>query len=702
MEILVEFIRFKGRNAKTGDSEILAKYDGKNIICKGVCQSYTRHTPIRLTGNYEKEKFIFDTCSIDLSDKDLAYRYYTTEEFKGIGPAEAGKIIKEIGDASQYVKDNPDEALYQGLYSHAVIVLLRKIRDIVSFEDIYAFMKSRGCSYHNAHVLYKKYGAGAGNALDQNPYTLLESGTSYAYAEKLAKERGMLEYDEKRVCAIVRYILEKNNESGNTRIEIEKLYKMVQILESRAKCGFTTKPVYVAQEVMSDSYRLEYTKDKVFIYLKQDRLSEESIAKDVRRLKTSAMALTDALPIEDVEESVGVKYSKDQKECFGVLKESGIKIITGGPGTGKTTLLNGLLYKYEAENKGKTVALCAPTGRAARRMRESTGKEAKTIYKLLGIRPSDNRRAIHTDKLGADLVVVDEVSMVDADMMALLLASVKNNALVILMGDSEQLPSVGAGNVLSDLIESGAVKTYRLSSVHRQKEGSVILDNSKKILSGRADLKESSNFKMENYENEEKMLKRIERIVRGSKEKIDKIEIYTPSKNPKFRTGAVAINRSLQKILSGVDEENSITHGYYSFGVGDKVIFNRNSYDDAKNFYNGEGGVITSVQKIEGTNIVVVRAEDGAVIELRDEDLDAIDLGYALTAHKSQGGETETAIILVPKKPSSMLLRNLLYVEVTRAKKNVLILSEGDALKKCISSYMEIKRNTGLKDLLVS
>jgi exodeoxyribonuclease V alpha subunit len=207
---------------------------------------------------------------------------------------------------------------------------------------------------------------------------------------------------------------------------------------------------------------------------------------------------------------------------------------------------------------------------------------------------------------------------------------------------------------------------------------------------------------MENYENEEKMLKRVERIARGYKEQIDKIEIYTPSKNPKFQTGAVAMNRSLQKILNCEDEDNSVTHGYYTFGIGDKVIFNRNSYDDTKNFYNGEGGVITSVQKIEGTNIVVVKAEDGAVIELRDEDLDAIDLGYAITAHKSQGGETETAIILVPQKPSSMLLRKLLYVEVTRAKKNVLILSEGDALKKCISSYMEIKRNTGLKDLLIS
>ena len=398
-----------------------------------------------------------------------------------------------------------------------------------------------------------------------------------------------------------------------------------------------------------------------------------------------------------MEADCAVRYSTDQKNAFRLMEKSGIKIVTGGPGTGKTTLLKGILYKYHMDYPNASVALCAPTGCAARRMQECTGESACTIHKLLKVRPFEDILDSSSEKLDADLVVVDESSMIDTVIMARLLMTIKNGAMVVFLGDKDQLPSVSAGNVFGDILSSGIVETYYLNSVFRQDARSLIVANSNMLINGSCNLKTGESFHIHYLEKEDDIINKTMEIVKKCKKSgISNYKIYTPSKNKKFKSGTIQINKLVEDIVRPKDSE-TITYGAYTFSVGDTVLFNRNNYE--KGYFNGQEGIIRDIQKHTGMIHMTIEADEDRIY-LTGQELQDIELAYAITAHKSQSGECDNAIILVPKEPHSLLKKQLLYVEITRARKCVIMLCEKDALKEAAGYKGQIVRRTGLKRML--
>ena len=286
--------------------------------------------------------------------------------------------------------------------------------------------------------------------------------------------------------------------------------------------------------------------------------------------------------------------------------------------------------------------------------------------------------------------------MIDTELMSRLLAAVPNNTLVIMLGDSDQLPSVAPGDVLRDMINSGLFEFYKLTEIFRQAEDSSIINNSHKVINGDSRLIEDNSFKIIRFESEDEIAEYLKLCVPKMYKANIEFKMFTPSRHKKFKTSTTMLNKISQNIIHE-PKENDIYFGNNRFTEGDNVVFIRNNYEVG--YYNGQEGVITNIQKNNGIYFISILSDEGT-ITITDDYIDDLDLGYAITAHKSQGGECKNALIVVPMEPKSLLKRQLLYVEITRARKNVVILSEKDAYKTAISNYGEFLRKTGLKNRL--
>ena len=701
-KISVIFDKFIQRNEKTGESTFIARIKALPVKCCGEVFSYPKNAPLSLTGEYEtvdgKKLFRISDCHIEDGEESSIHTFLSDGKFNGVGSAVANIITSTLDEGVIYSLKNNSLSDAMDLFKSNRDVIYRcllQIKNIVDFEEVHDYLKTLGCSYYNAFVIYEKFGKDSKERILNNPYILRYADTSFEKCEEIAKREGIKYYDDKRIRALVETAMDYNHDSGNTRMPFDKLCELTEKLENKG--GFyKTKKLFVAKEIVSDRYILEDNRD-LFVYKKSDYDNEMEIIRNIRRISLGSRAVNDITPIRDIEAELCVEYSDEQRQAFDAIKTTGIKIITGGPGTGKTTLENGLLKKYEADNKNKEIVLCAPTGCAARKMSEHTGRQALTIHKLLGICPYDGEETkSRVDMLTADCIVVDECSMIDNEIMALLLKSVKSDALVLMLGDKDQLPPVNAGNSFADMIESGEVESYELKKIFRQKGKSLIVSNSRKVINGDPDLDTDKSFSILRYENEGQMVEKAKSISDKCRARgITDIKFYTPSRNRKFATGTIRLNQMLK--IKASDE--SITYGPYTFSVGDRVIFNRNNYD--KGYFNGEEGKITYIQKNSADINIKILTDDGAIF-LKGTELSDIELAYAITAHKAQGSECRNAVIIIPKKPMSMLKRQLLYVEITRAKENVMILSEGNALEEAISSKFEFERNTGLIEKLRS
>ncbi len=705
MNIYGTFSRFIRRNEKTGESVFTIKENGsETILCKGIIIDYPRYTPLELCGSFSEENgtkiFITESVKGKGFSFDTTARFLYSDTFSDVGMALSKKIITFSGDdIFSYTRTNRDFNEWCKIESSKDVLLkvFNTVSGICEFESLYDEITAIGGTYHNANIIFDKFGSGSRAAMKKNPYIMLYAGMPLSVCEKIAFDLGMEGCDKKRIHAIVEKIIQQNERNGNTRISFHNLYQWVKRLEKEASSPFHSHPLFIAEEVMTDSYKVSHRDDDTYIYSKDIYDAEQRIASNISRLKTSATALCiNGTPVSHIESMCGLKYSNGQKDAFRSLEFSGIKVITGGPGTGKTTTLNGLLHKFRLDNPNKAIALCAPTGRAARRMSECTGEKASTIHKLLGIKPYENIMS-SSSKLEADLIVVDESSMIDTFIMARLLSSAKNGSTVLLLGDNDQLPSVGAGNVLGDILDSNKVETYHLDTVFRQDSRSLIIDNSRRVIDGKRNLlTDKKSFSIQKYEDEKAMvISATEMITKCQKKGLD-IKVFTPTKNKKFASGSISMNKSIQDLTSHDGEP--LLYGSYTFYPGDHIIFNKNNYE--KGYYNGQDGIIKDIQ-IHGSKTIVSIESDGERISLSGIELADIDLSYAITAHKSRGGECDYAIILVPSEPLNMLKRQLLYVQITRARKGVVILTEKDALDIAISRYGVSKRDTGLKSTLI-
>lgn len=678
------------------------------IMCEGVVQPYIKNTPLILTIEQTKPAQVLN-CLEFVKDEEEAVLFLSSGLVKGIGKANAKRIIAITGknifafaqktDAVQTLTDNriTDEM------AHA---LISTIRGIVFQRRFTEYLAKKGCSCTSASSFYKMYRSDSMDKLKKNPYLLRYADVPFSAYDSIGMSFGYAYDDAKRMDAVLYEIMKRNVGMGNTYITFNDICTM-----SNRMAG-DLHPFLMAAAIARnrDKYDCISKNEEYRVYRTEELSLEEKAADNIVRLLGASVPLnTEGLEeyISGMEEGSGIKYAKEQKDAFHLLEKSGICILTGGPGTGKTTVLNGILKFYEKRHPYKTMALAAPTAAAAKRMKEATGRTAQTVHKLLDIRPTGYggyTSRNEYDQLPFDLIVIDESSMLDLELFTMLITAVKNGALLLLLGDKDQLSSVGAGNVLHDLMEIPEVRNVHLMSIFRQDESSSIVKNSIAIRDGmywqieEDDMTERIFCKTEE-EMKEKALQLMKKYY--DIEHPEKVRLFATARNRKFAISTERLNAELQQIFNS-DEKDFLVSGAERFMAGDPVVFQRNNYETG--YYNGDEGVVVDIEKTIGGHRKLIIYTD-TTLEISGKDLQDVSLAYATTVHKSQGSECEIAIILLPAKPASLLRKDLLYVAATRAKKkNIFIIEEtasgwtNNAMEEACKNTRAPERRSGLID----
>lgn len=556
------------------------------------------------------------------------------------------------------------------------------------------FYHKLGLSGWLRRAIEDKYGERhAKGVIERNPYQLAEdiNGIGFKRADEVAGKLGYGKEDPRRIRAGLKFALqEQMQQAGHCcmpRVMLAAKAAHKNVLDIDIEL---VKPEIDA--AIEDGLIVE---DMDALYLPKYLEAEEYVAGAITSLLRSTQQYgdTDAI-VNEAQRQTGIKYNEQQRDAISMAATEGVMILTGGPGTGKTTTLRGMLAVLT--HYGYTYELCAPTGRAAKRMSEMTHQEAKTIHRLLEFQEGKFSRD-ESNPLAADVIICDEASMVDLLLMQSLLKAIKPTAKFIIIGDNDQLPSVGPGRVLGDLIDSGKVPTVKLTQIHRQAEGSYIIYNAHRIINGNfpiLDNKNSKDFFFDNVEDEEKAAQEVISLVRSrlpAKYPGKEIQVLCP--NRKNATGCNMLNVIMQEALN--PEGTATEHHGTIYRKGDRVMQTKNNYQ--KGVFNGDVGTVTSA---DGDSIYVMFDDGDTAQHYADEELGELDLAYATTIHKSQGSEYDIVVIVLMKSASIMLQRNLLYTAVTRAKDVCLIVGQKQAIYTCIAEWRMTPRITRLKERL--
>lgn len=535
--------------------------------------------------------------------------------------------------------------------------------------------------------------------LKQNPYTVgMKAGMTFEQCDRIARDEGITAVSVTRLRAVATQAAKMSSMSGDVFIPIAELYKRMRAIMENDAYGEGELPASLLVTGVTDNRELTIEQDLYEnVYLARLYHAERNAAAQIVRLQQAStpQQYDETIP-EQIEAECGIRYAEQQKEAFRLLKRSGISILTGGPGTGKTTVINGLIAAYQKLHPNARVKLCAPTGRAAQRMTESTGLEAVTVHRLLDFRPYGQGDVMYKNAdnpINAGLIIMDEASMLDTELLSIFLSAVKSDTSVLFVGDENQLPSVGPGNVLHDMISAG-IPTVRLSAVYRQSSQSPIIQNAQRINDGNSDLIECSEFGLWFTDNPKniahKILSRVCTLY-DPQHPFD-VQVLTPVRGGD--AGVIGLNNMLQQMLNPRREgEPELAFGWARYRLRDKIIMLSNNYE--KGYYNGGLGVVTDIA--DGCLTVDIM---GKRIDIEREIMKDVSLSYAMTVHKAQGSEYKHVIIALPYKPANMLQRNLLFTAVTRAKTSVMIISENGALQKAVKTCNARQRNTRLQYLL--
>lgn len=518
----------------------------------------------------------------------------------------------------------------------------------------------------------------------KNPYLLIDYGESFITCDKIARLKSFNQYSDDRIHGAIKYVMIRQEASGNTRVTGDDICTQIKRLSERESKEEEIPPALSDIYAKSDDM-LSINKDMSFSFAKTSEY-ETKIAENMLRLanaKEESDIKTEAY-IKEAEKELGITYSDEQRETFSILQNGGIKLLTGGPGTGKTLTIAGIVKSYMAYHPEQKVLLCAPTGRAAARMRELAGDNAvaSTIHKALGLSHFMKGKS---NMLDYDLIICDEMSMADTELMALFLSVVKSKTKLLLAGDYRQLPSVGPGRVFKDLIESKAFETVTLTKVARQKAGSSIPINAAKVLCG--SLPETqADFDIFYFRNDEEIKKATDSLFY-----MDKTLTLCPLRRGDY--GSEAIARKIQSTRKFTSRP--VFSGFNTFYEDDWILLNRNNYDVG--YINGDLGVITHISPDKcdiriGDKIVTIKAED----------FSDMSLAYCMTVHKSQGSESDNVDVILPEAAGNLLsTREILYTAITRAKKRVRIFTTKRALLNAVSNDMVSKRYCGLKEKIL-
>ena len=654
-------------------------------------------------------------------------KYLSSGLIKGIGPVTASLIVDEFKqDTLTIIEFNPDKlAKIKGISKKKAIDISNAFNDIKKMQNSVMFLQGYNISTNMAIKIYNTYGDKTIEYVKNNPYKLVEDidGIGFLTADNIAKSMGIASNSMFRIRAGIIHIINENTEkTGNTFTYKKQLLDSVSTLLGLNQEANIDKFTSALDDMGYDkTLSIFRSKDgREIVMLTKMYFIESAVAQKLVLLnltaKTSDTNFTDAI---NFFESINkIKFDSQQRTAIETSLKSGVSVITGGPGTGKTTIIKCILDILE-QNKNK-VMLLAPTGRASKRLSESTGREAKTIHRGLEINFKGGGSGFvynEQNPLNVNAVIVDEVSMVDIMLMNSLLKALPSDCKLILVGDKEQLPSVGAGNVLGDILDSNLIKISYLTKIFRQDEKSLIVSNAHLINNGEMPYIDntSKDFFFESHEDPNEIKDSIINIVTKrlpNFAKIDstKIQVLAPLKAG--ASGTINLNSCLQdKINPSKFNKQEIVIGKTIYREGDKVMQTSNNYEltwtkssgllkeSGSGVFNGDIGFIHKINS--GSGETEVWFEDGRECTYSRADLGELSLAYAITIHKSQGSEFDYVVIPVISGPGIILNRNLIYTAITRAKKMVILVGGKKYLQRMISTRNTIQRQTMLKEFLI-
>ena len=680
------------------------------------------------------EQFKVDTFEKQMPQTTEALeRYLGNGTIKGVGPATARKIIETFGDDTiNVMKFEPSKlAQIRGISKDKAIEISDSFLENWEVWQIVGFLDKFGIGPQNAETIYKSLGINAIEQIQSNPYILVDlvNKVNFNQIDKMALDIGIEYNNEKRIRSGVKHALLLTTYNGHCAVIYENLLKFVhELLGVRED---EIEDVLINMKVKNDIV-IEEREGYEWVYLYQYYQAEKNVAEKLIQLdkyKNIKKISKFEKELEITEAKSNIELSEEQKEAIKQINNNNVCVITGGPGTGKTTIIKAIIDLYK-HNEMKPV-LCAPTGRAAKRMTETTGIEAKTLHRLLEIgsfsssENQNNNTNLSVTPIDADIIIVDEMSMVDIFLMNYLCRAIYNGTKLVLVGDTDQLPSVGPGNVLKDIIESEVITTITLNKIFRQAAQSKIIMNSHRVNDGQSfiskeEIQNSNEKYVEDFfyidENDKnKILYQVlslsgERLKKfGDYDFIKNIQIITPTK--KGELGTKELNKRLQQEINPQSEyKKEKKFGDSIFREGDRIMQIKNNYEiywekNKKSFESGSGifnGEFGTIQKIdEKEKNIQIKFDDDKIAWYAFSELEQIEHAYSITVHKAQGSEFDVVIMVIAPSAPMLLTRNLLYTGMTRAKKLLIMVGNKNVLEFMIQNADNKKRNTGLTYKLV-
>ena len=669
------------------------------------------------------EQFNVSECKIVQPDSvESIYRYLSSGLFYGVGEVTAKNIVNTFGArALEYIEKDPVKlSQVKGLSLKKAMAINEAFIVHKEQQATILYLQNFDISLNLALKIYKTYGDGTKRIIEKNPYQMVEDvdGVGFITADKIALKMGFDQYSRFRITAGIGHVLQEGaSKNGHTYLErrevVSEVCRLLKMNEEEYR--YMVDGIILDNVVMGKIVIIEEDGEEC-VMLTRMYENENGIARCLADMLVSAeeIDLNIDADIDEYQKSKGITLHENQIEAIKNCVKYGVNVITGGPGTGKTTIINCILTILKKQYM-RTV-LCAPTGRASKRLAEATGEDAKTIHRLLDLDFTGGKGHFtynEDTKLDADVVVVDEVSMCDEYVFYALIRAIKRGGRLILVGDKDQLPSVGAGNILSDIIASGLVPVNYLTYIYRQSDDSLIISNAHKVNGGKMPTidNKSKDFFVDAQTDTADMLKNCidlvtKRLPSFSKLAPKNIQVLCPMK--KGVIGVENINIEMQKALNPPDSsKGELRAGANIFRVGDKVIHTVNNYQmewlspdglSGTGVFNGDIGYIIEVNKSAPS--LKVEFDDGKIATYKQENLDEIALAYAISIHKSQGSEFPAVIIMVSGGNPFLMTRNLLYTAITRAKQIVVIEGPKESLAKMVKNDYTAKRNTLLTQFL--
>lgn len=731
-------IIFESSNGN-GFKIITFKMKNNIITVKGSLPSVELGDDLQLVGKYVEHKeygMQFDCISFEKifpEDESSILEYLESGAIKGVGPKTAQKIVDYFGDDTlKIMYEDPQKlSIISGITKNKAIEIGNEFREKREFYDAVEYLKKYNLQMTEISKIYSVLKGDTIELISNNPYIILKhiATVKFIDIDKIAVANGIDLNSENRIKSAIMYAMTLSIKNGHTYVNKTSLETFVQSI-TKAESVYITK----CMKDLEINHMIEVKEESVA--LEPLAIAEETIKNVIHSLinDKKGLKITNIdKKIKNLENELGLELTSGQKEAIKEVNKNNITVITGGPGTGKTTITKIITKLYE--NEEYKIEIAAPTGKAAKRISEVTNHNASTIHRMLEIGKYSDESSfdavfLETKPIHANLVIIDEASMLDTLMMMYILKSIQKGSKIVLIGDINQLPSVGAGQVLEDIINSEVVKVITLNKIFRQAQKSNIILNAHRVNNGENlqilnDENHLNDMQIINEQNNELMFQKLLEVLNNELKTQDITDFFINSQiltiTKKGTSGTLNINEQIQKIYNSKEEfeqniQNnnsnkkfkSIRYGKVEYRINDRIMQIKNDYDMpwtqdkyiGTGVFNGEMGWIRAINEEE--KLISIEFDDGKISTYQRDDLENITHSYAITVHKSQGSEFETIILMLPSNTPILLTRNILYTGISRAKKKLIIIGGNTVITRMINTKDNNTRNTNLKNRLIS